>query len=113
MRAKSWLGSAMKIQTGGQVEGGQVKIDGYVYVGVTFIRCRLVYAAVDTVAFQACNFVECSWGFIGAASLMASFLQHLFSSESGAAAIGQDILEHIKNQGMGPFELEPDLNPSR
>lgn len=97
----------MKVQTGGQIEGGQVRIDGYLYRGVTFIRCRLIYAAVDAVAFQRCNFQECTWGFVGAASLMANFLQHLFSAESGAEAVGEDIITHIRNQTMAPFELEP------
>jgi hypothetical protein len=96
----------MRTTTGGQIEGGQVKIDNNVYINVVFVDVRLVYAAEGPVVFSGCVFQNCAWGFLGAASSMAMFLQYMFTPESGAREIAESIVTTLRNQELTPFDVE-------
>ena len=96
----------MKTTTGGVIEGGQLKIDNNLYIKVTFVGVRLVYAAEGPVAFGECTFKNCTWGFTGAANSMASLLQHMFTPQSGAVELAESIVHTLRNRELTPFDIE-------
>lgn len=53
-------------------------LEGNEFVQCTFKRCTLVYSGGDHIHLDGCKFVNCKWGFKGAAARTVDFLSRFY-----------------------------------
>ena len=54
-------------------------VDGNVFTGCTFRRCRFVFRGTDSVVISVCRLVDCTWKAGGPAGNTIKFLSEMYS----------------------------------
>lgn len=87
-----------------------VALDGKVFRGCEFQRCRFVYKGGQPPKIADCHFHDCSWEFDGAAAQTLTFLSGLY--HGGFSAIVESTFESLR-MNTGPAEPAETLDPER
>lgn len=71
-----------------------VALDGKVFDGCDFQRCRMVYKGGQPPKIVGCNFSDCLWEFEGAAAQTLTFLTGLY--HGGFSAVVESTFENLR-----------------
>jgi len=75
--------ASMKPVIGETFEDETMDLDGRRFEDCQFLRCELRFGGTAPVALVRCNFIDCTWFFIGAAASTINFLSALRRDGSG------------------------------
>ncbi len=77
---------------GRRFDNSSVEVDGNRFESCTFVRCRIIFSALDTVTFKDCIFDRCDWVFDGPAETTLTYLSALYR---GLGPQGQELVEAV------------------
>jgi hypothetical protein len=78
------------------IEDQEVELDGNVFTGCTFRRCRFVFRATDSVVMSVCRLVDCTWKAGGSAANTIKFLSEMYHYVEGGREIVEQTFEGIR-----------------
>jgi hypothetical protein len=100
----------MNLVSGHTFEGRRFVIDGSRFVDCQFTRCKLIFRASDTVAFDGCTFTECDWVFEDAALLTLQFLSALRNGVGPeGVALVNEVFESVNEGKLGERLFAPQV----
>lgn len=81
----------MTVQRGAVIENQTLILDGSEFVHCELRHCNLIFKAHDTVKFEHCHLIGCSWQFEDAALRTVAMLKGLYLS----GPHGKEVVEAI------------------
>ncbi len=76
-----------------------VHLDGGDFKSCKFIRCKMVYSGLRSLAMSGCQFHECEWAFEGPASHVVHFMTSMWAMGGGCRDVVESSFEQIRSVG--------------